>query len=363
MPISLPAELLQEVQYSVNDEVYNRRKPIAVDRKAMPGLSFFKKRMKSSGQAGGQVIVKLKKNGGLDMQFWERRDRLGFGESHIDLELAFPFVNAHMGLVMPHHDLFDVGYAVTPNGPRGKNFAKPLSEDEANRLVNIVEEKIEDLYDTFDVKMDEIFWRDGSYDSKSLVGVDGLIPIDNTSGTIGGKSRTNPLLQHNVVTGMTYGAGNTCRAGLTQLRRDCEINGRGYSAGIDVIMAGYGWIDRYIAAATADGWTVNTQASGTKKLDIGLPESAIVFENTAIIPVPTFDILDVREPGLTYPWTRRGYFMSSKTWQVLNPTGLDKSFSAPMDEADLRESRMSLDSRLAMILTVPNANGVSVFAA
>jgi hypothetical protein len=362
MPAVVTPEVLQRIQYAVYQDIFNKRKPIVVDRKEMPWLSVLTKMKKTVGQNGGATTVKLKKNGGLDIQFWERRDVLGFAEPNIDLEIEFPFTNCHIGMELVHEDLFKMGYSIEPNGPRGKNFAKPMSEDDALRLVNYYEEIVEDMFDTYDIKTDQAFLRSGSYDTRAPAGLDAFISTTPTVGTYGGKSRTNELLQNQVALGLTVTAGGTLQSGLQQLKRRCNLNSRGRGgSGVNMIMVGAGFLDGYVAYAKANDWQVNTQAGGTPKLDIGIPESGYQFEGIPLVWNPTFEVLDTLET-VSPLWTNRAYLLNTKTWAWASMSGMEKHFSAPMDPSDQRVSRLSLDGRYNLFCTVPNGNGVASIA-
>lgn len=359
--MTVPAERLQETAYAVYPDVLNRKNPETLDRYEMPWWSFLQSHSKSSGNANGTTTVKLKKSGGLELQFWSRRDPLGFGETNIDLETTFPFTNMHMGLEMVHDDLFNQGYDVVANAQRGKNFAKKLSEDEGNRLIDIVEEKIEDLLDAWDVQGDLTFLRDGSYDTKAPVGLDGLLPIDPTSGTIGGVSRSNPLLQHTVKASLTVTSSGTLKAGMIQAQREANRNSRGRGGKVDFIMAGSSFIDAYQAFSTANGLVINGDLSGNKRVDIGLPDTGLYFNGIPIVWNPSFDVLQTIEAA-SVDWRKRAYMLNSKTWKLCHPGSNDKRFSAPMDPAEQRFTRLSLDGRYCLVCTNPNANSIVYIA-
>ncbi len=358
---ALPASVLQEVAYSVNDDVMNKKNPTTIDRQEMPFSSVLNRRKKSSGQAGGSVTVKLKKNGGLDIQFWERRDPLGFGESTIDLELVYPFVNIHLGLELVHDDLFDSGYDIMPNAERNRSSFKRLSDDEANVLVDLVEEKIEDMYDSWDVKTDLAFHRDGSYDTKAIVGLDGLINTTPTTGTIGGVSRSNPKLQHHVATDLSAAAissGGNIRARLNTAIRAANNNarGRGAKGKVDVLMCGDNFIDAVIQYAEVNNWEVQTQAkTGTPKLDIGIDDEGLSMNGISFVRNPTFKKLQELESA-SIDWNDRCYGLTSKVWDLVHPKTRDRIFSAPDDASDVRFTRFSIDGRYALVVEVPDAN-------
>lgn len=355
-------EQLQKISYAVHKAVMNKRKPIIADRKQMPWYQdFIARKKKTVGQAGGGTIIKMKKDGGLDLQFWERKDRLAFLEPSIEMEIEFPHTNVHVGMELVHEDLMKLGYSIEPNGARGKNFAKPMSEDEADRLINYFEEVVEEMMDTYDRKMDIALLRDGSYDSKAIVGLDGLISTTPTVGTFGTKSRANALLQNGVALGLTVSAAGTMRSGLTTLQRNLDLNSRGRGGQVDVIYAGAAFIDGYVAFALANNWQVQTNAAGTKRLDISVPDSGLHFNGIPIVHCPSFEIVDTLETAAV-PWTKRAYLLTSKSWHLGMAGGLDKKFSAPLDPADQRVSKLSLDGRYSLICTLPTANGVASIA-
>lgn len=363
MPITTP-EQLSRVAYAVHAHVANKKKPTAIDRQKMVLLDILGKRKEAASATGGVWKWKLKHDDGGAMQFFQRKDVLAFTESEFQLEMQYPFANMHQGREFTHEDLFELGYDVVPNATRGKNFASGASDSDAERVVNYFEEAIESMMDKFDVELDKILHRDGSYDSKSLVGLDGILPIANTAGTIGGVSRSNPLVRHYVETNLTVTAGGSLLSGLTRARRACLLNGRGHNLGGGlVIVAGAGFVDGYRSYAIANGieykWDPTKVLNG---LDIGIPEASFQFEGVPIVWDPTFEYLDTIEPSASPAWTKRAYVLAPKTWKLVVGNKMDKKFSAPLDKAEQRVTRLSLDSRLSLGNVCPNANAVIAIA-
>jgi hypothetical protein len=359
MAITTP-EVVQEMAFAVYNDVMNRKDVIAVDRKEMPLLDkLFSNMKEDAGQAGGQTTVLLKTAGNQDIQFWERRDVLGFTENYIDLSLAYSFYNIHMGLEVVHHDLLNEGYTIVYNGPRGKNFAKKNSADELNRLADILQEKIETHLDNWKVKLDLAFHRDGTYDTKAIPGLDALVSLTPTVGTIGGKSRSNPVLQNTVATGATTTNGGNLYTKMVQTLRACNLNGRGRGARVDTLVAGSAFIDGYTAWRQNNNFYVQTKASSIGKIDIGIADGDLEFMGMPIVYDPTMDYLDTIESP-TFAWSKRCYFLASKAIGLRSPSGMNGQFSAPTDPSDQRFSRFSSDGRYAMVDTVPNAHGCVV---
>jgi len=386
MAITLTPDALARVAYATYTGVYNRRQPYMVDRRQMPFLSFLMKHEDTAPLAGANgVIVKQKIYGGLDIQAWERKDPLLFAEQDFELETQFPWSNIHMGSEVVHDDIEAMGFIVLPNQPRGKNFAKPDSESDTYKLVDWVQHMIEDMMDSFDIKSDQLLLRDNSSNPKMPQGFDAFWPIgscpgmvsdgDGTRGyynlgTFGGKSRSAypDALQHFVWFGATYGAGGSIRKALTVARREAELRSRGRTkSGIKYIMAGAGAIDRYVAFATKNNTNYTTSYIGLKpegnsRLDIGIPDTGLHFEGIPIIHNPTFELLDQLDAP-TIPWTNRMVLCDPDTLRLAFAPGKKKFFSAPMDEGDVRVTRLSLDSKLSLLPLVANGNAIVAFAA
>ncbi len=361
-------EVLQRISYAVYDDVMNRKKPINLGRKDMAVHALLMKRKESSGQAGGTTTIKLQKDGGFTMQFWERRDPLAFQEANIELELEYPFTNVHQGFEIVHEDLYKMGYLVKPNGTsKASGAASRLSEDEVNVLVDWFDAVLEEWDDSFDRNLEIAWCRDGSYNTKAPVGLDGLISLSATTGTIGGKSRANPLLQHVVSTGLTTTATTgTLITGMTAARREANTFSRGSgtpTGGIDAILVGDSFLDAYVAYARNNGIQYQKMVGGPiNKLDLGIPESGYEFEGIPLVRANVFRDLDVLEPSATIPWAKRAYMLNTKSLHFLQMAGLDKFSSRAADPSDQRVSRFSMDGRYCLAVSAPNRNALVAVA-
>ena len=383
MAITLTPDALARVAYATYTGVYNRRQPYMVDRRQMPWLSFLSKHEDTAPLAGANgPIVKLKIYGGLDIQGWERKDPLQFAEQDFELETQFGWANIHMGSEVVHDDIEAMGFVVLPNQPRGKNFAKADSESDAYKLVDWMSHMIEDMFDSFDIKDDQLLLRDNSSNSKLPQGFDAYWPrgtctgmvtdADGTRGyynlgSFGGKLRSAypDALQHFCWLGATWGAGGSLRKALTVARREAELRSRGRSkSGIRYIMAGAGAIDRYVQFATKNNTNYTTAVTvldkgGSSRLDIGIPDTGLHFEGTPIIHNPTFELVDAIEGrASTDLWTNTMCLIDPDAQCLAYAPGKKKFFSAPMDEGDVRVTRLSLDSKQVLLPKIANANAI-----
>lgn len=356
MPTITP-QFIQELAYSVTTDVMNRGESIAIDRKEMPMLDFlWGKRTTDAGNANNKTRVNLKYAGDQRLQYWSGRDVLGFQENYIDLFLEFDFVNIHLGLEFVHTDLMAEGYSIAYNQPRSEKFARKIPADDINRLANIFEEKIETHLDNFKVLLDrELHVTDSA---TGLAGLDSLISVDPTAGTIGGKTRAgNVLLQHIAYTGLTTTAGGDMQLKMTKGIRRANLNGRGRSARVDRLFAGSKFLDGYLRWFQNNGIKYDVDIARTGKIDAGVTDAERYFLNIPIVYDPTLDYLaSIGTADNGIPWDCRAYGIASKALQVRTPSKMDLQTSFPPDPSDQRFTRMSTDSRLTVVNMIPNAH-------
>jgi hypothetical protein len=385
--ISFPPEVISRIAWAGYNGVLNVRDPFVVDRRQMPYKSLLSKRIESAPLIGADgVIIKYKLQSNLDLQGWERKDPLAFGEQNLELETQFPWSNIHEGWEVVHDDLeAAVGGVVLPNGQPGKGMVRSDSRSEAFRLVDYFKEGIESMMDKFDVSEDQLLLRDNSSDPKLPQGFDAYWPIGSCPGmtsdgggtrgyynlgTVGGKSRAAypEALQHYVWYGMTYGAAGSARIAMRTARREAELRSRGRSkGGIRAMLCGARALDKYVKFATQNDSNY-TQAvtvlnnGGSKQLDIGIPDSGLQFEGIPMVHCPTFELLD-RLDAPAIPWTDTILMIDTESLALCYAPGKQKYFSAPPDEGTVRLSRLSLDSKLVLLPKILNANARLAFTA
>jgi hypothetical protein len=349
----------------------------------MPWRTFIRKHTGSAPMAGADgAVIKWKRTDVLEMQGFERKDRLGFAEQEFMLDGRVPWSNVHMGAEMVHDDIEAMGYVIMPNQARGKNYAKSDGASDPFKLVNYVAEALESMTDKYDIDEDRLLLTDNSANPKLPQGLDAYIPIaslpgmatDPAGGTFGyydqgticGRSRNAypEDLQHFVWNGATFGPTGSLRRALTRCRREAQLRSRGRRGnGIGFIMGGQRAIEKYVQFATTNAANITNavtslDSGGLKMLDIGVPDSGLRFENLPIIHNPTFEVLDSMFPTLATKWTNRLYMIDTAAFELCFAPGKDKFFSAPADESDLRVTRLSLDSKLLLYPRVPNASAV-----
>lgn len=360
---NLPAQVLEANIWAVHNGVLNRKDPDKLDRSEMPWLAFLNSHKKEKAFLNGAIIQKLKRASGLTSEAVDRKSRLSFQTPYFDDEMMWTPYWRHMGIEIPHKDLMDKGFSVTPNGARtGKGWAKKLmSAKDADVLIDYVTELYEEVDDAWDVDMDRLFTLDGSQATGNPLGLDALLPLVNTAGTIGGKNRSDPLFRHTVVTGSTVTAGGTLERDIQVGVRAAQNNGRGKPGKIDYAFCGDDWLDAYVAYAKANGIEYKASVDSPHGVDIAIPDEGLRWNRIKLIRNPTFAKLDADGLYSGTPWAKRAYFLTSNSWEMCYQD-LDKTFSVAVDASDLRITRMSWDGYYSLVCRAPNKQFVNTIA-
>lgn len=196
-------------------------------------------------------------------------------------------------------------------------------------LVNLAEQKLDALDLNYVQELNKDFWRSNSADAKKWPGVDACLPrSSNTSGSIGNRSRVNPLLRHQL-------AASTALADLeltlSQQRRACDKRTHDGSS-VNFMVCGEsvydGIVEKMFSGSTAttgrivtrnlDNARAEAQAM-SQKLGIGFPDDAIYMAGVGLIMIePVFEDLDKEDaPAITWA---KSWFMWNLDHIKFQPT-------------------------------------------
>lgn len=99
-------------------------------------------------------------------------------------QFKYPWMLIHSGIQFTMHELLKAGISIVDSN-NGKGETRH-SENEKIILADILEDKLEDMIEGTDRGFNEMYWRDGTQDSKQVPGVTSFILNDPTSATVVG---------------------------------------------------------------------------------------------------------------------------------------------------------------------------------
>lgn len=287
-------------------DYYVKNKPIdqvAVERPLMKALMGKKK----SFPGGKQYIVEqLRYRYQSNFQWFNGASVVSYNKRVTVEQAQFPWRSAHDGFSLDEDRLAQNGISIDDNGKGGN-----ASSAERVQLTNLLQESVETLRLGFEEKFSMYLHLDGSSSTDAITGLDSLVSLAPTSGTVGGIDRSsNVYWRNNVSTGLTapttQAQAIAFLAAMETMWRACVKNG----GRPDLIFAGASFIDAYIAAMNLNGQAIQYAGGEARKLDGGI--SGVYYKGIEIQWCPEFDD---NFGGFVSPatsWTKRCYFINSK---------------------------------------------------
>lgn len=261
---------------------------------------------------------------------------------------AFPWRRAVDGFYIAHDTLFANGIKVR----EGKAGDFKLEKSEREQLTDLMIEQQEAFRVGFLEKLSLELHRDGTASGDAVTGLDALISLSPTAGTVGGIDRaTATYWRNNVKTGIASTGAGALATAMEEQWRKCIRNG----GSPDFILAGSAFIDAYRQYGVVV--TNNADASRVKTLDAGTgsgTDTGLYFKGVPIVWDPQFETLDALESP-SIPWEKRCYFMNTRFIDVHDD---DMDIVTPTRPHNVLAVYQMINLRLALVMKRANAHSV-----
>ena len=330
-------------------DYYMKNKP--VDQISQERVWYKKLQGGKGSMPGGKqnAVVQLRYRYQNNFSFFNGRKVVTYNNRSTIEQATFPWRACHDGFTLDEDRLIQNGISVTDNNKRGRVHSKA----EVIQLTNLLNEQIEVLDLGWEEQMDQFLLKDGSGSTDDIEGLDYLIAVNPTTGTVGGIDRSvsaNSWWRNNYATGITTATttGTIIDVMETQWRNCTKNGGRP-----NYIMAGTDFMDGYrnfllktYSTIQINNGSMITAEGGTDRIQ---------FKGVPIIWNPTFDDL-----GGTF--AKRCYFLNMSYIQMKEIDGQGKISRKPPRPYDRYEHMWGLTSRFAVCMTRANAHAVLVLA-
>lgn len=192
------------------------------------------------------------------------------------------------------------------------------TDAERVQLTDLLKENYETLKLGFNENFDLMAHRDGTQSATDIPGLDALISLTPSSGTVGGLAASNAWWQNYADTNVGS-TGNEILDAMETAWRACIRYG---GSAPNKILAGSDYIDAYRVAVGGPGGAIQRQvivggASGNRKattLDGSVGEgisTGLYFKGVEILWDPVFETLDALDAPAIH-WSARCYFINTK---------------------------------------------------
>ena len=317
--MAFTSDELTQLGYIALDH-YLRNKPIDEIARERPLLSKLMSKKKTFPGGKQYITEQVRYKYDSNFQWYFGDDTVDYNRKDTVKQTQFPWAGAHDGFSLNEDLLLANGITVTDNaGPSTNSGAEML------QLTNLFEENIETLRLGFEESLDYDLHLDGSQNAKSIAGLDLLVSLDPTTGTVGGIDRsTSPWWRSNRQAGV---AAAELVNSMEAMWRDCTLNG----GRPDFIIAGANFVDAFRDAAKDEiaRYTIVKTSGGNAQLDPSIEAAAtstgLHFQQVPIVWDPTFEVMDADSAGssATVAYSDRCYFLNTKHITMRPASGHD----------------------------------------
>ena len=333
-------------------DFYLRNNPvdqIAIER---PLLKALQGKKKSAPGAKQYIVVQLRYRYQSNFQWFNGSQVVTYNKRQSIEQANYAWRSAHDGFALDEDRLAQNGIKITEDTYPGTSQA---SDAEKIQLTNLIEEQSEILRLGFEEKFSQALHLDGTQSSDALTGLDALISLTPTTGTVGGINRaTATWWRNNAATGLT--TTTTTGTILDQMEsvwRACVRNG----GKPDLIIAGEDFIDGFRTFLVSTYGRMDYGPTGFKQVSGGT--EMMSFHGVEMQWSPEFsDLDDLYAPATT--WKKRAYFLNSKRFTLRPLDGHDMISRKPPRAYDKYEYYWGLTWRGA--LTMDRSNSCAVLA-
>lgn len=300
-------QLARAADYAL--QAISSKEPIDQITKSKPFLDYLISNKSPVAYTQGVYREKLIIANDSNYQNYFGRDQVTYNSRDPVRLSTVAYANFHDGFGFDEDELAAVGIVLTDDkeavatGAEKSILANKLKESHAALRRGAMEQ------------LDEEAHLDGTQSAKAFAGLDHLIrTVPTTSATVLGFDQAAfPWWRNNANMGIA----------AADLLDEMEKSWRAaslYGGVPDKIFAGAAFADAYRKAIQVAGATqINFAASGKGGVALDGAVSDLHFHGVPIIIDPTFETLDAKLGVITYPWSKRCYFINSQYGPKLRP--------------------------------------------
>lgn len=295
MPVSA-AELTRFGMSSI--DLFTRNEVTDQIKTQRPFLAKMMEKQKEIPGMKQYIEERIKTSYGSNFQWYYGDDAVTYNNRDNLSKAQFPYRGCHDGYSIHEDELVSNGITLTDDTEGGQ-----ATEAERIQIVNIFESHNEDLEEGMYEKFNLELLRDGTSSTDAIAGLDSLVKIDPTTGTVGGIDQAaNPIWRNHIDISSVTTANINDK--LEQMWRACTRNG----GRPDYISMGSDALDVY-REANKSNISVNIGNGAQHRVEGGT--SGLYFKGVPITWDPTFQDLDALDSPVV-EWEKRIYMLQSK---------------------------------------------------
>lgn len=331
-------------------DFYLANKPVDQIAMERPLLKALQGKKKEAPGAKQYITEQLRKTYGSNFQWFNGSAVVTYNRRQTLEQASYVWRSCHDGLALNEDQLAQNGITINDDGK-----TNTASDAEKIQLTNLYEEQAESLRLGFQEQFSRALHLDGTQATDAITGLDALVSLAPTSGTVGGIDRStaaNAYWRNNVATGLTTTTSTgTILNNMEVGYRQCMRNG----GRPDLIIAGSSFIDGYRNFVLNTFGRMDFGPANRKKVEGGT--EVLTFQGIDVQWSPEFQDLDsVYAPSTL--WEKRCYMLNLNTIKLRPLSGHDMKTRKPPRAYDRYEYYLGLTWKGALTMNRSNANWV-----
>lgn len=335
----------------VGIDFFLAKKPVDQIQLDRPLLKALQGKKKEAPGAKQYVVEQLRARYSSNFQWFNGSSIVTYNRRQTVEQANYAWRSCHDGFALDEDRLAQNGITVTDDS----TSSSTPTQAEKVQLTNILEEQTEVLRLGFQEQFSYALHADGTSSTDAITGLDALVSLTPTTGTVGGIDRSvaaNAYWRNNAATGLTTTTTTgTILNSMESSWRSCIRNG----GRPDLIVAGSTYIDGYRSFVLTTFGRMDFGPSNTKRVEGGT--AVLMFQGVEVQWSPEFLEMDARYAPAT-TWEKRCYFLNTNTITLRPLAGHDMISRKPPRAYDRYEYYWGLTWRGALTMNRANANAV-----
>jgi hypothetical protein len=331
-------------------DLYLKNDPIdqiAVDRPLYKKLNGKKK---SAPGAKQYIVEQLRVRYQSNFQWFNGSQVVTYNRRQSIEPAQYAWRSAHDGFALDEDRMIQNGISVSDDGPGGN-----ATDAEMIQITSLIKEQAEILKLGFQEKFSQAQHLDGTQSVDAITGLDALVSLTPTTGTVGGIDRSlagNVYWRNYVQTGVTTTTTTGNILDYMEIAwRSCIRNG----GRPDFIEAGGDFIDGFRNFMLKTYGVLEFEGVGEKQIEGGT--KSLTFHGVEVEWNPEFDDLQALT-GAATSWVKRCYMLNTRHITLRPIQGQDMLSRKPPRAYDKYEWYWGLTWRGAMTMNRSNAHAV-----
>lgn len=277
---------------------YGKNKPVDQVNVDRPLLDVLLPKAKNIEGGLDGFTINIFKSNDANGQLWSGNSKVTYNSRSPNDYSKWDWMNHHDGFVLNEDELKRAG--ITVNDDVGKSTA---TAGEAVALTNMIVSQFDALENGVKDHIHSLLWLDGSQYTNAQPGLDSIVSLTPSSGTIGNISASNSYWQNIARTSLGTTL-STLLDALEKSKRDIQRKKGRFTH----IFCGSDFYDALRNAIIGANVTQVTYGSGSK-LSIDMATDTLKFDGIPLTYVPDFDTnFGLSAPAV--PWSKRCYMLN-----------------------------------------------------